>query len=274
MENPPKVTVIIPSLDGYRDGNVEKLFSDLKEQTFKDIEVRLIKGIRPNGKARNVGSKEARGQILVFIDDDVRLGHNKVLENLIKPLEADEKMAMTGASVRICEDAGYIAKEYDKIRDLSRPITDMLDYQGWVQHSCLAIKKSIFEEVGRESDDLITGTDNDLNMRIKVKGYRVAVAPDTWVYHLVPDSITKMAKKAFICGLGSTYATKVRPEIFGFPKIKFTNYTIKTRNGVLIYKITATLIRLPIYILTFKPVRLLFYFFYIIGYIYGWIKFR
>ena len=173
MENSPKVSVIVPSIDGYRDGNVENIFLDLKKQTFKDLEVKLIKGISPNGKARNVGSKEAKGQILIFIDDDVRLGHNKVLENLIRPLETDEKMAMTGASVRIYEDAGYLAREYDRIRNFSTPITEVLDYQGWVQHSCLAIKKSVFEEVGGESEDLITGTDDDLNMRIKAKDYKV-----------------------------------------------------------------------------------------------------
>lgn len=273
MENSHRVSVIIPSLDGYRDGNVEKLFLDLREQTFKDIEVKLIKGVRPNGKARNVGAREAKGKILIFIDDDIRLGHNKVLENLIRPLEADDKMAMTGASVKIDEDAGYLEKEYTKMRNIISPVKDTLDYQGRVGHACLAIKKSIFEEIGGESDDLIKGTDVDLNMRIKAKGYRVAVVPHTWVYHLMPNSIIKLIKEAFICGYGLAYAIKIRPELFGLPKIKFTNYTIKTRTGTLIYKITSTLMRLPIYLLTFKPVHFLFHLFHTTGYIYGWMKF-
>lgn len=274
MENSPKVSVIIPSLDGYREGNVERLLSDLKKQTFKDAEVKLIKGVRPNGKARDVGAKEARGQILIFIDDDVRLGHSKVLENLIRPLEADEKMAMVGASVKIYDDAGYLAKEYDKILNFSTPVTVELDYQGWVQHSCLAIKKSIFEEIGGENEDLITGTDVDLNMRIKAKGYKTALVPNTWVYHLMPDSIVKIIKKAFGWGLGSAYAVEKKPEVFKFPKIKFTDYTIKTKIGVLFYKIITGLIGLPIYILVFKPVHFIFYFCYTIGFIYGWMKFR
>ena len=109
MENLTKATVIIPSLDGYRDGNVEKLLEDLKRQTLRDFELKIIKGVRPNGKARNTGAKGAKGNILIFIDDDVRLGHNKVLHNLIKPLEADDSLVMTGASVKIREGAGYLA---------------------------------------------------------------------------------------------------------------------------------------------------------------------
>jgi GT2 family glycosyltransferase len=274
MENSPKVSIIIPSLDGYREGNVEKLLLDLEKQSFKDAEIKLIKGIRPNGKARNVGSKEAKGKILIFIDDDVRLAHNEVLENLIRTLEADEKMAMAGASVKIYEDAGYLEKEYEKILNFSTPVTVALDYQGLVQHSCLAIKKSIFEEIGGENEDLITGTDIDLNTRIKNKGYKTALAPHTWVYHLMPDTIVKIIKKAFIWGVGSAYAVERKPEVFEFPKIKFTNYTIKTKAGVLFYKIITGLVRLPVYILAFKPVYFIFYFFFTIGYIYGWMKFK
>jgi len=274
MENSPLVSVIIPSLDGYRKGNVEKLLSDVREQTFKDFELKLIKGIRPNGKARNIGSQEARGQILIFIDDDVRLGHKKVFENLIKAFAADDKLAMVGASVRIYDDTSYLGREYCKIRNFTTPITPALDYEGWVQHSCLAIKKSVFEEAGKEKEDLITGTDVDLNHRIKAKGYKTAIVPNTWVYHLSPEGIRELTRKAFVSGLGSAYALEVRTEIFGLPKIKFINYQIKTKRRAAIYRVVTTLLSLPLYLLRFKPVYFVFYFSYLLGFIHGWRKFR
>ena len=40
-DDKPKVSVIIPSLDGFRDGNVEKLISDIKSQSFKSVEIIL-----------------------------------------------------------------------------------------------------------------------------------------------------------------------------------------------------------------------------------------
>jgi glycosyltransferase involved in cell wall biosynthesis len=274
MQKTPKATVVIPSLDGIRDGNVEKLISDLENQTFKDFELKVIKGVRPNGKARNVGSRDAKGEILIFIDDDIRLGHNKVLDNLIIPLESDGGLAMTGASVRLPEDSRYFQKEYDKIRNFTSPIADSIDYQGKVSHACLAIKKSLFDQVGGERDDLITGTDIDLNARIKNKGYRAAVVPNTWVYHLMPQSLFKLIKEAFNCGFGLAYAVKVVPDTFGLPKIKFTDYTIKTKTGAFIYRIFTTLLRLLFYLVTLRPIHCLFYIFYILGHIYGWVRFK
>ena len=34
-DDKPKVSVIIPSLDGYRDGNVDRLISDIKSQRIQ-----------------------------------------------------------------------------------------------------------------------------------------------------------------------------------------------------------------------------------------------
>lgn len=273
-EDSPRVSVIIPSLDGYREGNVKKLLSDFKRQSLKDLEVKLIKGITPNGKARNIGAKETKGKILIFIDDDVVLGNDKVLENLIRPLETDEKTAMTGAYIEIEEDAKYIQREYFKIVSDNPLIRDALNCKKWVQHSCLAIKRSVFEEIGGEDEGLMTGTDVDLNMRVKAKGYNVSIAPDALVYHIMPNTIKRVVKKAFMWGVGSAYAEKMTPEIFGLPKMKFINYIIKTNFGALIYKIISNLVKLPIYLLTFRPIHLLFYTVNTVGYIYGWAKFR
>ncbi|MFH1622834.1 MAG: glycosyltransferase [Candidatus Omnitrophota bacterium] len=273
MHKLAKVSVIIPSLDGFRDGNVDKLKSDLGEQTFSDFEIKIVKGVKPNGKARNVGSKDAPGDILVFIDDDIRLGHKKVLENLITPLITDSDIVMTGASVRLAEDATYSQKAYEKVRSFTSAVSDVLDYEGKISHACLAIKKSIFEEVEGEKENLITGTDIDLKIRIKNKGYKTAVVPNTWVYHLMPNSLRKLSKEAFNCGFGLAYAVKVVPHVFGLPKIKFIDYQIKTKTGAFFYRIMTTLLRIPFYILTLRPIHFLYYFFYLLGHIYGWVKF-
>ena len=83
----PAISVVIPSRDGTRGGNVDRLLDNLRSQTRQDFEVILAIGFSPNGHARNQGVKPARGKYLVCIDDDVTLGHERVLENLIKPFE-------------------------------------------------------------------------------------------------------------------------------------------------------------------------------------------
>ena len=60
----PQVSIVIPSLDGVRGGNVDRLVGQLKEQTFDSIEIILSIGESPNGHARNVGVVLARGRVV------------------------------------------------------------------------------------------------------------------------------------------------------------------------------------------------------------------
>ncbi len=123
----PKASVIIPSLDGYRDGNVPRLISQLENQTFRDLEVILIKGVRPNGNARNAGAKKAIGEILISIDDDVTLGHEKVIENLVRHLESDDTIGLLGISKLIPKDSNRFQRRCAKeIPRSTSPIYDEL----------------------------------------------------------------------------------------------------------------------------------------------------
>ena len=48
-----EVSVVIPSADGRRDGNVPRLLDNLKSQSFRNMEVIVIVGVSPQGKAIN-----------------------------------------------------------------------------------------------------------------------------------------------------------------------------------------------------------------------------
>ncbi len=105
-----RVSVIIPSLDGSRKGNVQRLKKQLAEQTLKPCEVIVIVGVSPNGRARNQGAEKASGKYLVFIDDDVTLGHERVLVNLIQPFLERDDLGITGPSQQIPEDSNWLQK--------------------------------------------------------------------------------------------------------------------------------------------------------------------
>ncbi len=49
----PLVSVIIPSLDGYRNGNVPKLLANLRNQPMQDFEVIIVDG-KSEDKTRDV----------------------------------------------------------------------------------------------------------------------------------------------------------------------------------------------------------------------------
>lgn len=269
----PKVSVIIPTLDGSCAGNVERLLGDIKKQTFKDLEVILIKGVRPNGRARNEGVKKARGDYLVFVDDDTILGHERVIENLVGPLEKEKGIGMTGASPMYPKDLPWLQKTFAQIRGGEFPIVKEIVDTDYAQHACCALRKEVYEEVGWESEDLITGTDDDLRQRLHRAGYRVVIVPETWVYRLIEADFSAIIRKSFKMGLGSVYALKVHPEVFGCPRVKLLNYQIKTATGVLLYELVASVFRIPVYLLSLRPLHTILETFWTAGFLYGWLKF-
>lgn len=210
----PKVSVIIPSLDGYRGGNVPQLISQLKNQSFRDLEIIVIKGVRPNGKARNAGAKKAIGEILISIDDDVTLGHEKVIENLVRHLEFDDSIGLLGISKLIPKDSNRFQRKCAKeIPRSTSPIYDELTEGDLVDHMCIAIWKDLYFKVGMENESLIRGTDPDLRYRIRQAGYKIAIAPNSWGYHPMPKKMWKLLMMFFRNGMGSSWVQRHYPEL-------------------------------------------------------------
>ena len=95
----PRVSIIIPSLDGYRGGAVPRLLKSVESQTFRDYEIHTVKGIAPQGRAINQGARRARGSILLILDDDSWLADETVFQRLVETLDSDSKIGMAGASI-------------------------------------------------------------------------------------------------------------------------------------------------------------------------------
>src|SRR5439155_23363410 len=72
------VSVVVPSLTG----DVSPVLASIRRQTLAPAEVEVVVGVRPNGRARNVGVARTTAPVLVFIDDDAVLGNNDALARL------------------------------------------------------------------------------------------------------------------------------------------------------------------------------------------------
>jgi len=219
QKNNPLVSVIIPSLDGYRGGNVPKLVQALNNQTFQDFEILVVTGEKPNSRARNVGVQSAKGEIVVFFDDDVTLGNDKVVENLITPLVHAEHssynvqrstlnaqrlthdprpIGITGASTLLPPDANNFqrrcAREFERIEF---PVVSEIIETDMAHHAALSMRKDIYLKVGQENENLLLGTDPDLRYRVRQAGYRVVVVPHTWVCHPPHLNLRSLLKGVF-----------------------------------------------------------------------------
>lgn len=194
----PEVSVIIPTWDGQREGNVPRLVEQLKRQSLQRVEVILSLRESPNGRARNLGAKMAQGKFLVFADDDAMLGDDSVLKRLVESLRRHEDVGITGVSQRIPLDANWFQQRCaGQIPRAVSPVVEELTDSDMVTTLCLAIRRELFEQIGGMNDRILAGVDPDLRHRVRQAGYRVAVVPHAWAYHPAPNSLQELVRYGF-----------------------------------------------------------------------------
>jgi GT2 family glycosyltransferase len=268
-----KISVVIPSSDGYRDGKVPALIEMLERQTYQNKEVLLIKGVSPQGRAINMGASKAGGDILVIMDDDSLPADVSVLGNLIKPFLIDKKVGMSGASITVNPDASIfqkvVAREFPRF---SVPVVKEVTESDLACHGCCAIPLGVFKDIGGENENLVRGLDPDLRQRLRAKGYKVVLAPDCLVYHPPPSSFSRFLKIMYRNGFGSAYAQKVHPEL-----VYLTDERLKS--GRRLYRSFAARIavyplRMIDYIRGMKFFRLIGSTVYLFGFFSGYISYR
>ena len=157
------VSVVIPSSDGSRGGNVPLLLGDLRAQTFRDMELIVVVGVSPQGKAINQGAARAKGRILVVLDDDSRLCSTDVIASLVRVLDEHPDVGMVGASIvqppGINRLQRMAASEFPRF---SMPVVSTITDSDMPCHGCCAFRKPVFDEVGGERETIVRGLDPDL----------------------------------------------------------------------------------------------------------------
>jgi hypothetical protein len=267
----PEVSVIIPSFDGVRGGNVDILVNQLHEQTFKSIEIILSIGESPNGHARNVGYELARGKYLVLIDDDVTLGDEHVLQNILDPLKSRTDIGMTGPAQQIPPDANRFQfwSGAQIPRSLS-PVVEEITDSDMVSHMCLAIPRDLFDEIGKESDWLLAGTDPDLRHRVRLAGLRVVVVPRCWAYHPAPESMGSLMRFAYKKGSFTAWQYRfARDLMYDCPDGHTGEFQAQTTLG---FRVVRKVGRVLKELLTLRPLGVIFDLVYTFGYVHGLVR--
>ena len=212
-ENAPRVSVIIPSWDGHRNGCVPRLLESVRAQTFQDFETHIVKGVSPQGRAINDGAKRARGSLLIILDDDSELADATVFETLVRAIDGDPTVGMAGASIVTPPNANrFQQRAATQFPRFNTPVVDRAIDSDLACHGCCAIPKAVFDAIGGEREDIIRGLDPDLRVRLRAAGYRVVLAPNARIYHPLPDSWGKLLRQFFRNGFGSAYAQKFQPD--------------------------------------------------------------
>jgi len=209
----PRVSVIIPVADGTRSQTLERLLEQLRVQRFREFEVIVVRGDRRQGRAINTGAAIARGDILVTMDDDTRLGDTAVLEVLVRTLDGDATIGAAGVPNLVPQDAPPIVRR--ALREIPRrssPAVDAVTDSDLAEHGCLAIRRDLFYRVGGEHEQIPRGLDPYLRREVRRLGCRVVVVPGASIHHVLPPTLPRILRLFVRNGIRAAYVKKFYPE--------------------------------------------------------------
>jgi len=211
VEN-PEISIIIPSLRSEAELNL--LLEDIRNQSLKSVELFMVYKVSPSGKARNLGTEKAMGKFLFFFDDDIRLGDENVLENLVEVLKNNESVGLAGASIQLPPDSTPFQKRIGRqIPRMVFPIMDQITDSDMVTTQCWAQRRENFEKIGPFNEDLYRGVDPEYRQRVCSAGYRTVIAPQTWTYHPASKNMKEFIRQNYRNGYSSAYAQKNFPDL-------------------------------------------------------------
>lgn len=188
-----KISVVIPTLN--EEEYIPKLLESIERQTLDDYEVivcdggstdntvsiseeygaRILEGDGEGpGAARNKGAQGARGEIILFIDSDVKLTHKKVFQEVEESLERDNVVG--GTSTWEVHDANLRAKLGYKASSKIIFYLNKLGIEPAAVGTFLFVEKDVFQEVGGFDEELPFHEDHDLFDKLNQEGETVCLS--------------------------------------------------------------------------------------------------
>jgi glycosyltransferase involved in cell wall biosynthesis len=172
--------------------------------------------------ARNRGIRESAGDIVVFIDDDVRLEPD-YLERLDAHYAADAALMANGTRVKV----GYEGRRPDWMSRFLEPLVGHHDFgarkrpypSGKYPVGCsMAFRRETLRHVGdfrtdlgRKGASLGANEEKDLFARIRAAGFPVAYLPDAVLTHRIDDRrLDRSYVKRQAVGVGQGERIRIR----------------------------------------------------------------
>jgi len=234
----PLISIIIPTMR--TEEALSPLLNDIHRQTEKSLEVILAYRFSPSGRARNAGAAASKGKCLVFMDDDIRLGDEKVLRNLCRALLEHPDVGLAGASTLIPPDANYFRRRVGRqIPRMIYPIQNEMTDSDMVTTQCWAQRRDCFDKVGPFTELIERGVDPEYRHRVRRLGFRTIIAPQTWTYHPPPENFLEFVRQSYRNGRASARAQKLHPHLV--VPVPDSGIVKRTKDRSLIFRILRSL---------------------------------
>lgn len=193
----PHVEVVVVYDDHMDPGTLDELRAVAGDRL---VAVRYTKRFNFSEKI-NLGAVHATGDVVVLLNDDVRVRSHGWLEQLVAPL-ADPTVGMTGAKLYFADGTVQHAGHCYRDGLHGHP------YIGWdgdsdgvfgalrvnrevsgVTAACAALRKEVFAEIGGLTETLpVNYNDVDLSYKVRHLGYRILFVANCELYHFESKS--------------------------------------------------------------------------------------
>jgi len=186
---PGKYEIIVVD-DGSTDGTAKKV------RGIKGVKLIRQKNSGP-AAARNNGARNARHEIIVFIDGDCEAEKNW-LEEMARPFKNKKVAGVQGAyRTKQKEFVARFAQAEIEYRYKKMLSSNNID---WIGSYSAAYRKNIFlKEQGFSREFLkASGEDPDLSYKLSEKGYALKFNPNAIVYHSHPSSLGDYLRKKYV----------------------------------------------------------------------------
>lgn len=189
--------------DGSTDGTAE---------VARAYGVRLIRQQNQGpAAARNVGVREARGEIVLFTDSDCEPREDWI-EKLTAPFADPEVVGAKGAYLTRQRSlmARFVQLEYEDRYDRMARFAQI----DFIDTYSAAYRRAVF--LANRGFDTIFPTasveDQEFSFRLAQKGYKMVFVPDARVYHLHDETLTQYVRRKFFIGYYKALLTRWLPE--------------------------------------------------------------
>lgn len=165
----------------------------------EDARVRVARDDRPfNYSAlNNRGAREARGELLALLNNDVEIIHGDWLDEMVshalrpeigcvgaKLLYPDDRIQHAGVITGIGGVAGHAHKYLHKDEHGYHSRLRLTHNLSAVTAACMLVRRSIFEQVGGLDEELaVAFNDVDFCLKVRAAGYRNLFTPYAVLYH-------------------------------------------------------------------------------------------
>jgi GT2 family glycosyltransferase len=180
------------------------------ELVSRHSEIRIIRGIRGIGKAREMGWRASRGKYVLFLDADAYVQHDHAFEQLQRHFSLPK---IAGVTCRVaCANPNKLLA---RLRDFDFRLTYPEEFKQSGIMDCVCaptlcglFRREALEDVNGFDMRYFYGEDLQLLYELQSKGYRVLTVYDPAVFHYHRESLRDLCVEFYHHGLGCRMLVK------------------------------------------------------------------